>query len=250
MSERKIVIPGEAIVSGDDYLPGEGTEKRENDIIALRYGLAEESNKLVKIIPLSGPYIPRRGNVVIGKVDLITHNGWVINIGCAENGFLSVNEVPRYVNKDAMNEVMSIGDMAVVKIWSMNGRGIDLSLKSRGLGKIHEGMIFKTNPNKVPRVIGKEGSMIKLIKDETGCNITVGQNGYIWIKGDKIEEELLAKKAIEFIVENSFIEGLTEEVEKWFKKNGGKGNSGSGHKKSRDVQEQVNKEVEEMENSE
>jgi exosome complex component RRP4 len=247
MSERKIVIPGEAILSGDDYLPGEGTEKRGNDIVALRYGLAEESNKLVKIIPLSGPYIPRRGNVVIGKVELITHNGWVINIGCAENGFLSVMEVPRYVNKDAMDEVLSIGDMAVVKIWSMNGKGIDLSLKSRGLGRINEGMIFKTNPNKVPRVIGKEGSMIKLIKDETGCNITVGQNGYIWIKGDKIEDELLAKKAINFIVENSFIEGLTEEVEKWFKKNGGKGNSGSGQKKSRDVQEEVNKEVEALE---
>jgi exosome complex component RRP4 len=249
MSDRKIVIPGEAIFSGDDYLPGEGTEKRGNDIVALRYGLAEESNKLVKIIPLSGPYIPRRGNVVIGKVELITHNGWVINIGCAENGFLSVMEVPRYVNKDAMDEVMSIGDMAVVKIWSMNGKGIDLSLKSRGLGKIHEGMIFKTNPNKVPRVIGKEGSMIKLIKDETGCNITVGQNGYIWIKGDKIENELLAKKAIEFIVENSFIEGLTEEVEKWFKKNGGKGSNGSSTKKVKDVQEEVNAEVEAMEKS-
>ncbi len=244
MSERKIVIPGEAIYSGDDYLPGEGTEKKGNDIIALRYGLAEESNKLVKIIPLSGPYIPRRGNVVIGKVDMITHNGWIINIGCADNGFLSVMEVPRYVNKDSMDEVLSIGDMAVVKIWSMNGKGIDLSLKSRGLGRIDEGMIFKTNPNKVPRVIGKEGSMIKLIKDETGCNITVGQNGYIWIKGDKIEEELLAKKAINFIVENSFIEGLTEEVEKWFKKNGGK----AGTKKARDVQEEVNREVEEMEN--
>jgi exosome complex component RRP4 len=245
MNERKIVIPGEVIVSGDNYLPGESTEKRGNDIVALKYGLAEESNKLVKIIPLSGPYIPRRGNVVIGKVELITHNGWVINIGCAENGFLSVMEVPRYVNKDAMDEVMSIGDMAVVKIWSMNGRGIDLSLKARGLGKIHEGLIFKTNPNKVPRVIGKEGSMIKLIKEQTNCNITVGQNGYIWIKGDKIDDELLAKRAIKFIVDNSFIEGLTEEVEKWFKKNGGNGQSSS--KKARDVQEEVNAEVEAME---
>jgi exosome complex component RRP4 len=246
MTDRKIVIPGEVIASGDNYLPGDGTEKRGNDIVALRYGLAEESNKLVKIIPLSGPYIPRRGNVVIGKVELITHNGWVINIGCAENGFLSVMEVPRYVNKDAMDEVMSIGDMAVLKIWSMNGKGIDLSLKSRGLGKIHEGLIFKTNPNKVPRVIGKEGSMIKLIKDETGCNITVGQNGYIWIRGDRIDDELLAKKAINFIVENSFIEGLTDEVEKWFKKNGGKAGQSSA-KKSRDVQEEVNAEVEAME---
>ena len=50
--ERKIVIPGEVIVKGDNYLPGEWTEKRNDEIVAIRYGLADESNRLVKIIPL------------------------------------------------------------------------------------------------------------------------------------------------------------------------------------------------------
>ncbi len=59
--------------------------------------------------------------------------------------------------------------------------------------------------------------MINLIKEQTGCSITVGQNGFVWIKGDKIENELLAKRAILFIAEKSFISGLTEAVEKWFK---------------------------------
>lgn len=221
MKERKIIIPGEVIVKGDEYLPGEGTEKISEGIIALKYGLAEESNKLVKVIPLSGAYQPRRGNVVIGKVELLTFNGWVIDIGAADRAFLSLMEVPRYVNKDSLDEVMDIGDMAVLKIWSINKRGIDLSLKSRGLGKIEEGIIIEINPNKVPRVIGKEGSMIKMIKDETGCQITVGQNGLIWIKGSKIEDELFAKKAIMFISEKSFIRGLTDEVQKWFKENKG-----------------------------
>jgi len=120
---------------------------------------------------------------------------------------------------------MAVGDIAVLKIWSINKRGIDLSLKARGLGKIGEGLIVEVNPNKVPRIIGKEGSMIKLIKDETGCNITVGQNGLVWIKGEKVEDELLAKKAILFIEENSFVSGLTEEVTQWFGKNNGKGNT-------------------------
>jgi len=215
-NQRQIVIPGEVIISGDDSLPGEGTKKKSEGIVAMRYGLLENSNNLIKVIPLSGVYTPRRGNVVIGKVENITFNGWVLDIGAADNGFLSLMEVPRYVNKDGLEEIMNIGDMAVVKIWGMNRRGIDLSLKSRGLGKIEEGMIVKVNPNKVPRVIGKEGSMINLIKDETGCNMTVGQNGLIWIKGDKVEDELFAKKAILFVTENSFISGLTEEVKKWF----------------------------------
>lgn len=246
MTDRKVVIPGEVIFSGDDYLPGDGTEKRGSDIVALRFGLAEEMSKLVKVIPLSGVYQPRRGNVIIGKVGLITFNGWVIDIGTAENAFLPLTETSRYVHKDRLDEVMDIGDMVVAKIWGINGRGIDLSIKSRGLGKIEEGIIFKINPNKVPRVIGKEGSMIKLIKDETGCNITVGQNGFIWVKGDTIEQELLAKKAIMHVVEKSFIEGLTEEVERWFSENGGSGNS----KIKKDIQEEVNAEVEAMEDGE
>jgi len=217
-NERKVVIPGEVIVSGTDYLPGEGTEKKGNDIIAHRYGLAEEVARLVKVIPLSGVYSPRRGNVVIGKISNITFNGWLIDIGCPENSFLSVAEYPKFVHKNELDLVMKIGDMIVAKIKDVNRKSIDLTMRLKGLGKIDEGIIMQINPNKVPRVIGKEGSMINLIKEETGCNITVGQNGFIWIKGDSVEKELFAKSAMTFITEKSFLSGLTEEVKKWFDK--------------------------------
>lgn len=213
---REITIPGEVIAKGEDFLPGEGTSKRGNEIIANKYGLLEESNKLVKIIPLSGVYLPRRGNVVIGKIENITFNGWVTDIKTPENSFLSLMEVPRYVDKNGLDEVFDFGEMIVAKIVGINKRGIDITVKGRGLGKIEHGIIVEVNPNKVPRVIGKEGSMINLIKDETKCNITVGQNGLIWIQGNSVEDELYAKKAISFIVENSFVEGLTEEMKKWF----------------------------------
>jgi exosome complex component RRP4 len=214
--ERKAVIPGEVIVKGDDYLPGEWTEKRGDEIVALKYGLADEQKRLVKVIPLSGVYNPRMGNVVIGKVEDLTFNGWIIDIGTAGNAFLQVSEVPRYVSKGSLDEVMDIGDIVTGKIIGINKRGIDITVKAHGLGKIENGMIVKINPNKVPRIIGKEGSMVKLIKDETKCNITVGQNGLIWLKGEKIEDELFAKKAILFVTENSFAQGLTDETKKWF----------------------------------
>ena len=218
MAERKIVIPGEIIQKGSKFLPGEGTEKSGDEIIAQRYGLSEESNNLVKVIPLSGVYIPRRNNIIIGKVENINMSGWFVNIGTPENAFLPVAEYPRYVNKNEIEETMEMGSMIVAKIREVNKRGIDLSMRGRGFGKIEDGLIVKVNPHKVPRVIGKEGSMINLIKTETGCDIVVGQNGFIKISGDKIEDELLAKKAIEFITEKSLIEGLTDEVTKWFKK--------------------------------
>ncbi len=214
--DRKIVVPGEIIIEGDEYLPGDSTEKKDGKILALRYGLAEEQNNLIKVIPLSGVYHPRRGNVVIGKIENVLANGWLIDIGASDSAFLSLMEVPKYVNKDAMEEVLAIDEMVLVKIWSINKRGIDLSLKSRGLGKVGEGLIFNVNSNKVPRIIGKEGSMIKLIKDNTGCDITVGQNGTVLVKGSAIDKELFAKKAILYIEERSHLTGLTEMVTKWF----------------------------------
>jgi len=222
MTERKIVIPGEVISSGDDYLPGEGTERRGNEIVSIKFGLAEESNKLIKVIPLSGVYLPRRGNVVIGKVENVTFNGWVIDINTADGAFLSLMEIPRYVDKDDLRSVMDIGDMIVAKIYSINKRGIDLTFKLKGLGKLEGGMIININPNKVPRIIGKEGSMVSLIKDETGCQITVGQNGFVWISGKNIEDELFAKKAILYIAEHSLMSGLTDEMKNWFEKEKGK----------------------------
>lgn len=218
MTDRKIVIPGEVISSGDDYLPGEGTERRGDEIVSIKFGLAEETNKLVKVIPLSGVYLPRRGNVVIGKVENVTFNGWVIDVNTADGAFLSLMEIPRYVDKDDLRSVMDIGDMIVAKIYSINKRGIDLTFKLKGLGKLEGGMIININPNKVPRIIGKEGSMVSLIKDETGCQITVGQNGLIWINGKNIEDELFAKKAILYIAENSLMQGLTDEMKNWFDK--------------------------------
>jgi len=85
----------------------------------------------------------------------------------------------------------------------------------RGLGKLEDGMIMRVNSNKVPRVIGKEGSMISMIKEATGCEITIGQNGLVWIKGNSVDDELFAKETIIFVTEKSFVDGLTEKTEKF-----------------------------------
>ena len=221
--KREIVVPGETIVSGNDYLAGEWTRKEGKNIVASRFGLADKSGRLVKIIPLSGTYIPRRGNVVIGKVLDITFNGWIIDIGAPYQSFLSVAECSKFVNKNDLAECYDIGDMIVTKVWSIKRKGIDLTAKGRNLGKLERGITVQINSNKVPRVIGKEGSMINLIKNESNCDITVGQNGIIWIRGRTVENELFAKQAINFVTEKSFIGGLTEKTKEWLEKNKDKG---------------------------
>lgn len=216
--KRDIVIPGEAIVKGQEYLPGDYTVREGETIIANRFGLSDISGRLVKVIPLAGVYMPRKGNAVIGKVTDITFNGWIIGINAPYVAFLSAMDAGRYVSKNELMEFLDFGDMVIAEVFSVKHRGVDLTLKASGLGRLEDGMIIRINSNKVPRVIGKEGSMINLIKKETGCNIIVGQNGLIWIKGRAVEAELLAKEAIMFIVDKSFISGLTEAVQEFFNK--------------------------------
>jgi exosome complex component RRP4 len=217
--KRKIVVPGEIIVSGEDYLPGDGAARDGDNVVALKYGLAEKVGRVVKIIPLSGAFIPRKNNVILGRVSDYTFNGWLIDIDYAGNGFLPLAEAPRFVNKHEMDSFIAIGDVISAKIWSVSGKGVDLSLKGKGLGKLEGGFIFRISPSRVPRIIGREGSMINLIKDKTGCNITVGQNGWIWVKGKEVDDEIRARKAIEFVAEKVYVDGLTDKVEEWFENN-------------------------------
>lgn len=213
--ERQIVVPGEAIVKGNEYLPGEGAYRDGEEVVAGKYGIPNITDKHVKVIPLSGAYYPRRGNTIIGTVVDITFNGWLIDFSGAQNAFLPVAEVPRYINRNELREYLDFGESVVVKVWDVKSRGVDVSMKMRGFGKIEGGMIVNVSPNKVPRIIGKEGSMVKLIKSATGCDITVGQNGKVWIAGDRSDMEIATRKIVEFIVQNAVTSGLTEKVQEF-----------------------------------
>lgn len=213
VKKRRIIVPGEVIVTGEDYLPSDGTRRVGKDILAERFGLAEEAGRVIRVLPITGAFIPRRGNVILGRVVDITFHGWLVDIDSATSGFLPIEESPRFISKNEMDQFLAIGEVVSAKIMGVKSRGIDLTLKGRGLGKLEGGFTFRVSPNRVPRVIGKEGSMINLIKEKTGCSISVGQNGWIWIKGENIDSEIKARRAIDFVTEKIHIEGLTEKVE-------------------------------------
>jgi exosome complex component RRP4 len=215
--KREIVTPGEIITDDENALPGDWTIKQGKNIVAIRLGLVDKSDRLIKLIPLTGVYIPRRGNVIIGEIKDMAMSGWMVDIGGPYGAFLPLRECPGFIEESEMEQVYGIGDLIVTQILDVKRTSVDLTMKARekGLGKIKDGLVIRVNPHRVPRVIGKEGSMIMMIKDASSCNITVGQNGLIWIKGPSILSQLFAKNAIEFIIENTTVEGLTEKVEKW-----------------------------------
>ena len=217
IKERDVVIPGEALAEGMDFLPGDNTYREEDKIYSKSLGLVSVAGRVLKITPLGGPYILKPGDKIIGKVKDILMSGWRIETGTAYTSMLSMQDASsRFIRKDEdLSRILAIGDYVVVKITKVTSQNlIDVTMKEPGLHKISGGRVIKINSQKVPRVIGKQGSMISLIKTHTGCEITVGQNGLIWLRGTP-EGEYLASKAIKESESRSHESGLTEKMEKF-----------------------------------
>ena len=215
IEERKIVVPGEVLAIGLDYVPGENTYREEDKIFSKVLGLAAVSGRVIKITPLAGPYMPTVGDKIIGRITDIAFSGWRVDTNTAYSAMLNVKDATtRFIKKEEdLSKILAIDDYIIVDIINVTSqRLIDVSMRELGLKKIQGGRIIEINSQKVPRVIGKKASMITLIKEKTGCEITVGQNGLIWILGSP-EGEAAAERAIKMIEEKSHLSGLTEQVE-------------------------------------
>ncbi|MEM1539593.1 MAG: exosome complex RNA-binding protein Rrp4 [Candidatus Bathyarchaeia archaeon] len=231
---RQLVTPGELLAEGD-YLAGENTYKEDNKIYATRMGLIEYEDKKVNVVALRAFYIPKVGDTVIGTVVEVGFGGWTIDINAPYLAVLRASEAlsrPFKPQKNDLTEVLDVGDLVVAKIVAYDRtHNPQLTVNEPGLGKITRGQIVKITPTKIPRVIGKKGSMISLIKQETGCHIILGHNGIILVTGKSVEDEELAIMAIRKIEEESHTSGLTDRVSQMIKKE--KEKRGAAHDESK-----------------
>jgi len=221
-NDKEILAPGETIAVGMDVLPGSGTCRDGEKIIANRLGLVLIEGRAIKLLPLSGRYIPKRGDTIICKVIDVGFNGWRLDTNSAYSAMLSMKDgTSEFIARGAnLTQYYDLGDNVVCKIFNVTSQKlIDVTMKGPGLRKLKGGRIIEVNPNKVPRIIGKQGSMVTMIKDATKCNIVVGQNGLIWIYGEPISE-LLAIQTIRRIEKESHLSGLTDKIKEFLEKEG------------------------------
>lgn len=214
VEDKSIVVPGEELASGMDYLPTSGTYRDGDTIVAARLGILQVDGRLLKIIPLSGKYLPKRGDIIIAKVIDITLNGWRCDINSAYSALLSMKDgTSEFIARGAdLTRYYTFGDYLITGVTNVTSQNIvDLTLKGPGLKKLGDGRVISIDPNKVPRVIGKAASMVTLIKEATGCRISVGQNGVIWLQGTP-ESEVVAVNAIRKIEAESHTSGLTDRI--------------------------------------
>jgi len=115
--------------------------------------------------------------------------------------------------------IFDVGDLIIAKVAAYDRtRDPLLTLREPGLGKIMRGQLVEITTTKIPRVIGRKGSMVSMIKRETGCQITIGQNGLVLISGKTPEDERLAVMALSKIEEESHTSGLTDRVTEMLRK--------------------------------
>ncbi|MDR1721991.1 MAG: exosome complex protein Rrp4 [Methanobrevibacter sp.] len=210
VNNKDLVVPGE-ILAEDDYYSGRGTFKDNGKICSSLTGLVSLRNKKISVIPLKSKYLPKRGDVVIGKIVDVRFSMWEVGLNSPYSGILPASEVFGREKKE-LSKVFKLGDVLFLRVVDVDEvKKVKLGLKGRGMGKFKGGIIVNITPTKVPRLIGKKGSMINMIKDKTGCKIVVGQNGLVWVKGDK-KMELITKEVIEIIEAEAHTSGLTNRI--------------------------------------
>jgi len=210
VEDKKFVVPGE-ILAEDDYYPGRGTFKEGDVVCSSLMGLVSLRNNKISVIPLKSKYVPKKGDVVIGKIDDIRFSMWGVDINSPYSGILPASEVFGREKKE-LSRVFKVGDVLFLRVVDVDEvKKVKLGLKGRGMGKFRKGILVDITPTKVPRLIGKKGSMINMIKDKTRCKIVVGQNGLVWVKGET-DMEQITKNIIHLIEAEAHTSGLTNRI--------------------------------------
>ncbi len=233
-TSRELVVPGEVLTEDvNNFLPGRGTilnDKRDK-IISLHIGLKQINKNYINVIPLRGIYTPQPGDKVIAIVVDKNPVKYRCDINAKDSAQLKPRNTesrargrvgrgrdyqrgPRPQRDESKTDRFEIGDILIVKVLSADRLNKpELTTVGKYLGKKNGGIVISIDPPKIPRVIGRSGSMIKMLKSLTNCNIFVTQNGRIWLRGDNIAYERLLIDAIYKIEREAHTSGLTDRIQ-------------------------------------
>jgi exosome complex component RRP4 len=213
--KRKYVIPGDVVTTGP-FRPEQNVILDGDKIISTTIGISEIYDDSVKVIPLTGMYIPKIDDLVIAKVNSHTSLSWELDINSCYVGFLPAQDVfgrDFSAHADELSSKLKTGDLVAARIANFDRtRDPLVTISDRDLGQIDSGELVEISPSKVPRLIGKRGTMIQMIEMATDAAITIGQNGWVVISCESPEGLLKAKKAIQMVNEQAHIANLTDQV--------------------------------------
>lgn len=203
VKNKELAVPGMLLADGD-YIYEDGTHKEHGKIYASVVGLVYVDRRKIKVVALKGKYVPKPGDSVIGIITDERFNGWKVDINSPYEADLNQKDIQlgRY-------QMLKVGDLVYAKIVKITEIFETSLYAKRPYGKLDNGILIEIQSVRVPRLIGRKGSMIKMINEKTGSTITVGQNGLVWIRGGNKE---LAAQACQMVDREAHIPGLTDRV--------------------------------------
>ena len=216
---RDLVIPGDVLYEGR-IRTGDNTCRAEGKVCATRIGLVNYGHGSVSVIALEAGYNPLVGDLVVGEVIDIDLGHWIVDIDASADAVLNVPDaIDAPFRPDiVMPDILDVGDTIVAKIVDLDRRRTPiLSILGRGLGKMEEGLIIRITPSKIPRLIGKKGSMVNMILKETGCMAVIGQNGRVLVQGRTREQEEMVVNVVGKIEREAHTTGLTNRIQEYIK---------------------------------
>lgn len=215
VTKKQLVVPGDLLAEGD-FIAGENVFRENNKLFSQKLGVVDLDGKTIHVVALRGRYLPHVGDIVIGHVVDVGLNGWTLDINAPYYAQLNVSDVlgksfgPRV---EPLTNILAVGDLVIGKVFSFDRtRDPTITVQGQGLGRVTGGTIIEITPTKVPRLIGRKGSMIGMIKQEAGCEITVGQNGKVLILGRQSKNIDLVIKCVKMIEDESHTSGLTDRI--------------------------------------
>jgi len=188
---KKIVLPGDVVA--DKPLRLEGCFVENGKTYAAVVSILQDD----RVIPLKGRYVPNYGDYVVGIVAEERFTGYAVEINSPYQGQLS--------NRDTREE-FRVGDVILVKVMAVDEVNNAIVVEPR---RLSGGEIIEVESVKVPRIIGRSGSMLATLQQYTGTDIIVGKNGRIYLKGGNTA---LATLAILKICREAHTSGLTDRI--------------------------------------
>lgn len=213
-----MVAPGEILAEGK-YVSGENIHQEADKLFSSKVGVVDIDGDKLVIVPLKGCYIPHVDDIVVGRIVDILMSGWMVDIGAPYPALLPASETSGHSARAPrprmdLSKMFDVGDLVVSKVLAFDRtRDPLVSAKGPGLGRVSSGRIVKISPAKIPRLIGKKGSMISILKKETGAHIMVGQNGTVLISAKYPDSENMAIQAIRMIEREAHTQGLTDRIQ-------------------------------------
>jgi len=214
MKTKEIVLPGDFIDERKGRKLDTGVYLEGNNVFSKVLGISKVDENEISVIALSGAYIPKVGDRVIGIIDEVEISGWSVDINSPYTAFLPFSEaVEEFVDmsRTDLSRYFDIGNIIYCRVSKVTkNKVVQVSMDDMAAKKLYGGITLKVTPTKIPRMIGRGGSMISLIKTKTNCEIIPGQNGVVWIRG---EDKTKAIETILTVEKESHTVGLTEKIE-------------------------------------